>query len=177
MATEIAYGQFDGSVTTQSNLNMDFRTNDGVFDGTELLLMKESNAKIWYTKSITYDQITGKTTTTYGGKFIYSNDLLRIGKKPIFKSKFLFILKDSLDWTNTKVKAPTTWDKLHIGCDADNTKPAIISNKIQLKKIQDKLRNFNNYVWLGLRLTSEGIRFVFSMKTISKNIIFRIRRI
>ena len=83
MASEIANGQFDGLVTTLPNINIELRTENTVFEGTELMLRSESNAKIFYITSRTYNPATRKTTTTSSGKWIYANDFIRIGKKQV----------------------------------------------------------------------------------------------
>ena len=68
------------------------------------------------------------------------------------------IFVDSLDWNNAAAEGPTIWDGLSTSCSRYKTKPVIISNKIQFEKFEDKLTNFADFVWLGLRLTSEGTR-------------------
>lgn len=68
---------------------------------------------------------------------------------------------DSLDWTNANIEGSAIWEKLHTKCSSDNTKPAIISNKIQFDKFQNllanKLANQQSELWVGLRSTGEGI--------------------
>ena len=51
-------------------------------------------------------------------------------------------------------------------CSEANTKPAVISNRIQFEKFKPKFGNYNdgNEVWLGLRLTSQGI--IYTVKSI-----------
>ena len=67
---------------------------------------------------------------------------------------------DSYDWSTAIVKGPALFDRLNGKCSDANTKPAIISNRIQFEKFIPKLnRNYNDGhpFWLGLRLTSQGI--------------------
>ena len=76
VASATSGGQFD-SISAQSNLNMEFQTQNQFFDGIELRLFKGHKAVIGYRAS----------STLSPGKSISSDDFFRIGKNKLLIKK------------------------------------------------------------------------------------------